>query len=84
MVDAPGDVIVVSSECREVDKGTLDQIRMWGVNPRSESKVYCKPFRSIIFGEGVFAFDLFPPGLRCKLDSVLKPYLLVSLGVRQI
>ena len=29
VADAPGDVLVISSECREVDKGTLDTIRMW-------------------------------------------------------
>ena len=39
MADTPRDVIVVSSECWEIDRGTLDNIRMWGVNIRSESKV---------------------------------------------
>ena len=26
VADAPGDAIVVSSECREIDRGTLDNI----------------------------------------------------------
>ena len=45
VADTPGDAIVVSSEFQEIDRRTLDNIRMWWVNPRSESK-------------GVFAFDL--------------------------
>ena len=53
VTDAPGDAIVVSSECREVDRETLDSIRVRRVNPRSESKVCCGPSRSIIFDEGV-------------------------------
>ena len=54
---------------------------MWRVNPRSESKVCCEPSHIIIFDEGVFAFDLCPPGMMCKLDCPwLSPYLFVSLG----
>ena len=53
MTDAPGDVIVM---CREIDKETLDKIRMWRVNYRSDSKVSCKPPHSVIFEEGVFTF----------------------------
>ena len=33
VADASGDVIVMSSECQEVDIGTLDKIRMWEINP---------------------------------------------------
>ena len=41
----------------------------------------CEPSHSIIFDEGVFAFDLCPPGLMCKLDCPwLNPHLFVSLG----
>ena len=83
VVDAPGDAIVMLSECRDSDRGTLDNIhvRMWRVNPRSESKVCCEPSHSIIFDEGVFAFDLCPPGMMCKLDCLwVSPYLFVSLG----
>ena len=29
VADTPRDAIVVSSECREIDRGTLDNIRMW-------------------------------------------------------
>ena len=54
MADASGDVIVMSSECREVDEGTLDKICMWEINPRSELKVHYKPSHSVIFREGVF------------------------------
>ena len=53
--DATGpvaDATVVSSECREIDRGTLDSIRVWQVNPRSESKVCCGPYHSAIFDEG--------------------------------
>ena len=32
VADASRDVIVMSSECREVDNGTLDKIRMWEIN----------------------------------------------------
>ena len=53
MTDTSGDVIDTSSECREVDKGTLDKIRMWEINPRSELKVHYKPSHSVIFREGV-------------------------------
>ena len=53
---------------------------MYRVNPRSESKVCCGPSPSIIFDEGVFAFDLCPPGMMCKLECPwLSPYLFVSL-----
>ena len=51
VADAPG---VVSSECRrDIDRGTLDSIWVWRVNPRSESKVCCGPSHSVIFDEGV-------------------------------
>ena len=50
------------SECRDSDRGTLDNIRMWWVNPRSESRVCCEPFHGDMFDEGVFAFDLCPLG----------------------
>ena len=81
VADAPGDVIVRSSDCREIDKGTLDKLRMWQVKPRSELKVYYESSHSIIFDEGVSAFDLCPPGLMYKLDSPwLDPYFFVSLG----
>ena len=54
---------------------------MWRVNPQSESKVCCGPSHSIKFDDGVFAFDLCPPGMMCKLDCPwLSPYLCVSLG----
>ena len=43
----------MSYACREVDNGTLDKIRLWGVNPRSELKVHYEPSHSAIFGEGV-------------------------------
>ena len=43
VMNAPGDVLVRSSECRGVDKGTLDTIRMWGVNSRSAVKVHYEP-----------------------------------------
>ena len=34
----------------------------------------------MIFDEGVFAFDLCTPGMKCKLDYLwLSPYLFVSL-----
>ena len=35
VVDTSGDVIVMSSECREVEIETLDKIRMtmWEINP---------------------------------------------------
>ena len=69
VTDAPGDVLVMSPECRGVDKGTSDTIRMWGVNSRSAMKV------------GVLAVDLCSPGPLCKLDCPwLNPYLFVSLG----
>ena len=75
------DAIVTLSECRDCDRGTLDNIRMWRVKPRSESKVCCEPSHSIIFDEGVFTFDLCPPGMMCKLDCPwVSPYLFVSLG----
>ena len=70
VADAPGDVIVVSSECRDIDKGTLDSLR-----------ICCGPSHSIIIDEGVFAFDLYPPGMMCKLDCPwLSAYLFVSFG----
>ena len=47
VADAPGDMIVMSSVCREIDKGTLDKIRMWRVSPQSESKVCYEPFHSV-------------------------------------
>ena len=79
MADAPGDVM--SSECQEVDKGTLDKISMWGANSRLEVKVHYEPSCSVIFAEGVFAVELCPPGLMCRLDCPwLNPYLFVSLG----
>ena len=60
--------------CREVHKGTLDKMRMWGVNSRSE--VHYEPSRSVIFGKGVFAVDLCCLGLMCRLDCPwLNPYL---------
>ena len=81
MADAPGDAIVVSPECRKIDQGTLDNIRMWRVNPRSELKVCCEPSHRMIFDEGVFAFDLCPPGMKCKLNCPwLSPFLFVPLG----
>ena len=76
VVDAPGDAIVVSSECREIDRGTLDIIRICRVDPQSESKMCCGSSCSIIFDEGVFGLDLCPPGIMCKLRlSVIKPVL---------
>ena len=39
VADAPGDAIVMFSECQDIERGTLDNIRMWQVNPQSESKV---------------------------------------------
>ena len=54
VTDASGDLIVMSSECREVDEGTLDKIRMWEINPQSELKVHYKPSHGVIFCEGVF------------------------------
>ena len=81
VADAPGDAIVMLHESRDSDRGTLDNIHMGRVNPRSESKVCCKPSHSIIFDEGVFTFDLCPPGMMCKLDCPwVSPYLFVSLG----
>ena len=50
MADTLGDMIVMSSECWEVDKGTLDKIRMWGVNSRLAGKEHYEPSRSVIFG----------------------------------
>ena len=44
VADAPGDVIVMSSECQEIDRGILDNMRMWRVNPQLESKVCCVCF----------------------------------------
>ena len=41
----------MSSECREVDEGTLDKICMCGVHSQSAGKEHYK--RSVIFGEGV-------------------------------
>ena len=43
VTDASGDVMVMSSECREVDKGSLYKIRMWDISPLSELKVHYKP-----------------------------------------
>ena len=40
VTDASGDVVVMSSECREVDKATLHKIRMCKINPRLELKVH--------------------------------------------
>ena len=81
VADVPGDVIVMSSECWEIDKGTLGKLRMLRVNPQSESKVYYEPSHSITFDEGVFAFGLCPPVLMCKLDCpLLNPYLFVFLS----
>ena len=68
VADAPGDVLVVSSECRDIDRGTLDSIQTCQVDPRSESKVCCGPSRSIIFDDGFFVLDLCIPGMMCKLD----------------
>ena len=34
----PGDMIVMSSEYREIDKGALDKIRMWRVSPGRSRK----------------------------------------------
>ena len=68
MADAPRDVIVMSFECREVDNRTLDKIRMWGVNSRSEVKMHYEPSCSDIFGEGVFAVDLC---LKIEINSIL-------------
>ena len=49
---------------------------MCRVDPKSESKVFCGPSRSINLDEGVFAFDLCPTGMMCKLRlSVVKPIL---------
>ena len=43
-------------------------------------KVWCGPSRSIIFDEGVFAIDVCPPGMMCKLQlSVVKPVLLADI-----
>ena len=36
--------------------------------PRSESRVYCKPCHGVMIDDGVFAFDLCLPGMMCKLD----------------
>ena len=58
---APGDAIVILSECRDGDRGTLDNIRMWRVSPRSQSRVCCESSHGAMFDEGVFAFDLCPP-----------------------
>ena len=45
------------------------------------AEVNYEPFHSVISGEGVFAFDLCPPGLTCKLDCPwLNPYSFVSFG----
>ena len=80
VADAPGAAIVMASECRDSEQGTLVNIRRWRVNPRSKSKVCYKPSHSIMLGEGVFAYDLWPPGRMCKLDCPwLSPYLIVSL-----
>ena len=38
VADTSGDVIVMSSECREINKRELDKIRIRGVNPRWELK----------------------------------------------
>ena len=78
---APGESIAMLSECWDSDRGTLDNICMWRVNPRSESRVCCEPSHGDMFDEGVFAFDLCPPGMMCKLDCPwVSPYLFVSLG----
>ena len=69
VADAPGDVIVVSSECRDIDRGTLDSIRICRADPQSQSTVCCGPFCSIIFDEGR---RLFPAGICTGYVSVLR------------
>ena len=83
VADAPGDAIVVSSECRDIDRGTLDSIQMCRVDP-GRSQVCCGPSRSIIFDEGFFAVDVCPLGMMCKLDfHGLRPTTNGAAGSRQ-
>ena len=44
---------VVSIVGPKVDKGSLDKIRMWEINPRLELKMHYKSSHSILFREGV-------------------------------
>ena len=50
--DAPGDAMIMLSECRDSDRGALDKVRLWRVNPRSKSRVCCEPAHGDMFDEG--------------------------------
>ena len=68
----------MSSECRGVDKGTLDTICTWRVNSRSAVIVHYENPRVVICDEGVLAVDLCTTGPLYKLDCPwLNPYLFV-------
>ena len=75
VADAPGDAMVMLSECRDGDRGTLDNLRMWRDNPRPKSTVCCEPPSGVIFDEGVLVCDVCPAGKMCKLDCPwVSPY----------
>ena len=70
VTDASGDVVVMSSECREVDKGTLDKIRMCKINLWSELKMHYEPYHSVIFREGVFVISREQPLFADYADTI--------------